>query len=156
LFERWAEGCHNIACLFRELVERGYKGSYGSVRDNLVRLLPTGRKQAAHALSKTSALPTSRQAAFLFLRRSEKLKGEELEQLCQVRQIDPEVELAYELVQQFAHMLRTRTGEHLDAWLNKVASSKLSELQAIATGIEMLCVHQHNPVDPLLGKLLET
>jgi transposase len=136
LFERWAEGCHNIACLFRELVERGYKGSYGSVRDNLVRLLPTGRKQAAHALSKTSALPTSRQAAFLFLRRSEKLKGEELEQLCQVRQIDPEVELAYELVQQFAHMLRTRTGEHLDAWLNKVASSKLSELQAFATGIE--------------------
>jgi transposase len=65
-----------------------------------------------------------------------KLKVEESGQLCQVRQIDPEVELAYELVQQFAHLLRTRTGEHLDAWLNKVASSKLSELQAFATGIE--------------------
>ncbi len=26
LFERWEEGCHNIACLFRELAERGYKG----------------------------------------------------------------------------------------------------------------------------------
>jgi transposase len=111
-------------------------GSYESVRDNLVRLLPTGRKNAANALSKTSALPTSRQAAFLFLRRPEKLNVEELEQLCKVRQIDPEVDLAYDLVQQFAQMLRTRTGEHLDAWLNKVESSKLSELQAFATGIE--------------------
>jgi transposase len=136
LFERWEEGCHNIACLFRELVERGHKGSYESVRDNLVRLLPTGRKNAANALSKTSALPTSRQAAFLFLRRPEKLNVEELEQLCKVRQIDPEVEQAYDLVQLFAQMVRTRTGEHLDAWLNKVASSKLSELQAFATGIE--------------------
>src|SRR5205807_7674674 len=62
LFERWAEGCHNIACLFRELVEQGYKGSYASVRDNLVRLLPTpGRKNEASPLSKAPALATSRQ-----------------------------------------------------------------------------------------------
>src|SRR5216683_1309326 len=46
LFGRWSEGCHNMACLFRELVERGYQGSYSSVRDHLVRLLPVGRKHA--------------------------------------------------------------------------------------------------------------
>ena len=28
----------------------------------------------------------------------------------------PEIDLAYDLVQQFAQMLRTRTGEQLDAW----------------------------------------
>src|SRR6266702_3432746 len=39
LFQRWQDGNHNMACLFRELVEQGYKGSYESVRDNLVRLL---------------------------------------------------------------------------------------------------------------------
>jgi hypothetical protein len=33
-------------------------------------------------------------------------------------------------------MLRTRTGAHLDAWLNQVASSKLPELQSFAAGIE--------------------
>lgn len=136
LFQRWEDGCHNIACLFREIVGQGYKGSYESVRDNLVRLLPTGRKNAAGALSKASALPTSRQAAFLFLRRPEKLNVEEQEQLCKLRQINPEVDLAYDLGQQFAQMLRTRTGEHLDAWLNKVESSKLPELQAFAAGIE--------------------
>jgi transposase len=136
LFQRWAEGCHTIACLFRELVEQGYKGSYESVRDNLVRLLPTGRKNAADSSSKVPALPTSRQAAFLFLHRPEKLRVEEQEQLYKLRQIHPEVDRAYDLVQQFAQMLRTRTGEHLDAWLAQVQSSKLPELQSFAAGIE--------------------
>ena len=75
LFQRWSEGCHNIACLFRELVEQGYQGSYASVRDNLVRLLPNGRKKEASSSAQAPALPTSRQAAFLFLRRPEKLAG---------------------------------------------------------------------------------
>ena len=88
LFERWAEGCHTIAGLFRELVERGYQGSYGSVYDNLVRLLPTGRKQAVDSSSKAPTLATSRQAAFLFLRRPEKLRVEEQETVAKLRQIN--------------------------------------------------------------------
>jgi transposase len=136
LFERWEDGCHNLACLFRELVEQGYKGSYESVRDNLVRLLPTGRKHEAFSSSKAPALPASRQAAFLFLRRPEELRVEEQEQLGKLRQINPEVDLAYDLVQQFAQMLRTRTGEHLDAWLTQVERSKLPELQSFAAGVE--------------------
>jgi Transposase len=39
-------------------------------------------------------------------------------------------------VQQFAQMLRTRTGEHLDAWLAQVENSKLPEFQSFAAGIE--------------------
>jgi hypothetical protein len=103
----------------RELVEQNYKGSYESVRDNLVRLLPTGRKNLANSSSKAPVLPTSRQAAFLFLHRSEELRVEEQETLVKLRQINPEVDLAYDLVQQFAQMLRTRTGDLLDAWLAK-------------------------------------
>ena len=136
LFGRWEDGCHNIACLFRELVERGYKGSYESVRDTLVRLLPTGRKNEASSSSRAPALASSRQAVFLFLRRPEKLRVEEQERLSKLRQINPEVDLAYDLVQQFAHMLRTRTGEHLDTWLAQVANSKLPELQSFASGVE--------------------
>jgi len=136
LFQRWSEGCHNMACLFRELVERGYKGSYGSVYGNLVRLLPTGRKHGASSSSKAPALPTSRQAVFLFLRRPEKLRVEEQETLVKLRQIHPEVDLAYELIQQFVQMLHTRTGGHLDTWLTQVANSKLPELQSFAAGVE--------------------
>ncbi len=135
LFQRWSEGCHNMACLFRELTEQDYQGSYASVRDNILRLLPTGRKNADSS-SKAPALATARQAAFLFLRRPEKLRVEEQEQLSKLRQINPEVALAYELVQQFAQMLRTRSGEHLDGWLDQVERSDLPELQSFATGIE--------------------
>jgi len=136
LFQRWEDGCHNRACLFRELVAQGYKGSYESVRDNLVRLLPTGRKNAPDSSSKAPALPPSRQAAFLFLHRPEELRVEEQETLVKLCQIHPAVDLAYDLVQQFAQMLRTRTGEHLDAWLTRVESSNLPELQSFAAGIE--------------------
>ncbi len=136
LILRWEDGCHNIACLFRELVEQGYQGSYESVRDNLVRLLPTGRKHEASSKSVAPALATSRHAAFLFLRRPEKLRVEEQETLVKLRQIHPEVDRAYDLVQQFVQMLRTRTGEHLDAWLARVQSSELPELQSFAAGVE--------------------
>lgn len=136
LFERWEGGCHNIACLFRELVEQGYKGSYASVRDNLARLLPTGRKNETCPSSKASVLATSRQAALLFLRRPDKLRVEERETVAKLRQIHPEVDRAYDLVQQFAQMLRTCTGEHLDGWLDQVEHSELPELQSFAAGVK--------------------
>jgi transposase len=137
LFQRWTQGCHNIAQLFRELEARGYQGSYASVHDNIVRrLLFDGRKTPGDSSSMPVPLPTPRQAAFVFLRRPEKLRTQEQETLVTLRQIDPEVDLAYGLVQQFAQMLRTRTAECLEAWLAQVQSSNLPELQSFATGIE--------------------
>jgi transposase len=67
---------------------------------------------------------------------SEELRVEEQEAVTRLRQIHPEVDLAYDLVQQFAQMLHTRTGERLDAWLAQVESSKLPELQSFAAGVE--------------------
>lgn len=137
LFQRWEQGCHNMACLYRELVEKGYQGSYASVRDTLVRRLPfDGRKTPASSSSKVPALATPRQAAFCFLRRPEKLSISEQETLRKLCQIHPEVDQAYDLVQQFVQMLRRRTGEHLDAWLEQVERSNLPELQSFAAGIE--------------------
>jgi transposase len=136
LIQRWEDGCHNIARLFRELVEQGYQGSYESVRDHLVRLLPNGRKKATDSSSQTPVLPNSRQAACLFVRRTERLRVEEQETLAKLRQVHAEVDLAYDLVQQFARMLRTRTGENLDAWLDQVDKSGLPELQSFAAGVK--------------------
>jgi transposase len=136
LRRRWEEGCHNMTSLFRELVEQGYKGSYASVRDNLLRLLPQGRKMPLDASLKTPALPTPREASFLFIHRPLDLETEGQEMLMQLRQLHPEVDLAYELVQQFARMLRTRTGEKLDAWLTQVADSRIPELLTFAKGVE--------------------
>lgn len=132
LFERWESGCHNIACLFRELVERGYKGSYASVYGPLVRLLPQGRKHGPTADAVSPAPLRARQATFLFLRRPEGLSAEEQETLLQLCQTHPEVDRTYDLVQQFAQMLRTRTGERLDAWLAEVCESQIPEFQSFA------------------------
>jgi transposase len=137
IFQRWAQGCQNIAQLFRELEARGYRGSYASVHDNIVRRLQfDGRKTPTNASSKTTPLPTPRQAAFLFLRCPEKLRVQEQERLVKLCQINLEVNLAYDLVQQFAQMLRSRRGESLDAWLAQVENSNLPELQSFASGIE--------------------
>ena len=137
LVQRWAQGCHNMAQLFQELVAQGYQGSYASVRDNIVRRLQfDGRKTPTGTSSKEPLLPSPRQAAFLFLRSPEKLRVEEQETLVKLRHIDWEVDLAYDLVQQFAHMLRQRQGERLDAWLAQVQSSKLPELQSFEASVE--------------------
>ena len=50
-------------------------------------------------------------------------------------QPDQRVEAA-DLVRQFVQMVRTRTGERLDAWLEQVERSTLPELQSFAAGIE--------------------
>jgi transposase len=136
IFQRWESGCHNMAGLFRELVALGYKGSYESVRDHIVRQLPEGKKNAARGDVLSPAPLPSRQATFLFLRRPEELSAEEQESILMLRQSHPEIDLAYDLVQQFAQMLRTRTGEHLHAWLAKVVDSQIPELQSFTLGIE--------------------
>ncbi len=58
------------------------------------------------------------------------------ETLALLRSLHPEVDQAYELVQQFTKMLRTRTGEQLDTWLQKVRESSIRELQGFVTGRE--------------------
>lgn len=136
LRKRWEEGCHNMTRLFQELVQQGYKGSYASARDNMMRLTSQGRKMPLASSLKTPALPTSREASFLFILRPLDLETEEQEMLTHLRQLHPEVDLAYKLVQQFAQMLRTRTGEQLDTWLALVADSHIPELLNFAKGIE--------------------
>lgn len=125
--------------LHQELRERGYQGSYEAMRHILVRVfpkeqkwqrIPSGKDEQPHlALS-------SREAMWLFLRRPEKLTAKErqsLEQLCQSHE---EVALAYRLVQQFAQMLRTRSGGQLDAWLDAVLATSLADLHSFAKGIK--------------------
>jgi transposase len=136
LFQRWEAGCHNMVRLHQELVAQGYQGSYASVRDHIIRRLPEGKKNGAKGSELAPAPLPSRQATFLFLARSEQLDAEEQESVCQLRQIHPEVNLVYDLVQEFAQMLRTRTGEKLDTWLAKAEASQIPELRSFVQGVE--------------------
>ena len=73
---------------------------------------------------------------FLFLRRPVELDAEEQDTLAQLRSLHPEVDQTYELVQQFAQMLRTRTGERLDDWLSSVRGSHIRELHGFVRSIQ--------------------
>jgi hypothetical protein len=127
LFQRWNSGCHNMVRLHQELVAQGYKGSYASVRDHLIRRLPAGKKYGSQETRLSPAPPPVRQVTFLFLRRPEDLTEEEQGTILRLRQSCPELDLVYDLVQEFATMLRTRTGEKLDAWLAKAIASQIPE-----------------------------
>ncbi len=63
------------------------------------------------------------------------LTAEEQTMLTRIRQIHPELDLAYALAQQFVQMMRTRTGEQLDACLEAVASSSLTDLQSFVGSV---------------------
>ncbi len=108
LFQQWESGCHNMVRLHQELVARGYKGSYASVRDHLIRRLPGGKKNGSHGARLSPAPLPARHVTFLFLRRPEDLTEEERGTMLQLRQSHPELDLAYTLVQEFAKMLGTR------------------------------------------------
>jgi transposase len=121
-----------MAQIYREVVLKGYKGSYASVH-----ALVTSLQQGGDQLfpPQNIILVSSQQATWLFLRRPEELIAKEratVELLCD---LDAEVALAYTLVQQFALMLRTQTGEHLDAWLEAVTASSLTSLHAFVASI---------------------
>jgi transposase len=51
------------------------------------------------------------------------------------RSLHPEVDQAYELVQQFREMVRTRTGQQLDDWLSRVKKSHIREFQSFVAGV---------------------
>jgi transposase len=76
------------------------------------------------------------QATWLFFRKADELKPEERERLRQLRQASPQLETAYQLVEQFLRMVRERTGEQLAAWLAFVQASQLEAFASFATGVQ--------------------
>jgi hypothetical protein len=52
-----------------------------------------------------------------------------------LRQASPQLEVAYQLVDDFLHMLREPTGEQLDSWLKKVEISQLPAFHTFVTGV---------------------
>ncbi len=144
LWKRWQQGCHTGAQLERELRAKGYKGSQHGIYRYLetlkaAKLAPSKHQSAAKPASsiQPDALLTlsASQATWLFFRRSEDLKPEEQETLRQLRQASPQLEVAYQLVDDFLHIVRERTGEQLDSWLKRVETSQLPAFQTFVAGV---------------------
>jgi transposase len=134
--KRQSQGYGNLMGIYRELQALGYQGSYANVCAQFANSSPKQvRKKQAASSPPEPAFPSARQAMWLFLRHQEELTTQEKETVEKLRQLHESIDLAYLLVQQFLQMVRTRTGERLDAWLEAVASSSLTDLQSFANSV---------------------
>lgn len=142
VLKRWDEGGRNGAQLYQELRQQGYRGSQKALYRYLARLRPVGSTHRRNPAGKEEPSPTgplerlsTRRSTWLFMRKAEDLSEEEHKELAQIRQASLEIEVAYQLVQTFLQMLRDRSGQHLETWLNAAETSHLPEFETFAAGV---------------------
>jgi len=142
LEQRWRQGCHNTAQLWRELREQGFRGSYSSVPARLAewqaQLPPeqrrwNGQRPLAHAVA---TVPTPGAMVWWLLGRREKLTAEQAAYLERLTTLRPQLALARELVQEFFALTRRRDAAALEPWRERVAASGLVELQRFSVGLQ--------------------
>jgi transposase len=154
IFQRWQQGCRNSVQIYDEITARGYSGSTSLLRNFLAGVRKQHKETtAAQALtsektSETSSIQndlppkpsTTRRmsptkASWLLVSRKEKLDQRQHEYVEQIRQSHPDLEVAYQLAQQFVLMVAEHRAEDLDAWLVQAEESGLPELCKMVKGI---------------------
>ena len=143
ILRRWQEGCHNGRRLYREIQEQGYVHAASNVARLVAELrradlggTTTGRTQGGVVLPEEAAVPTSRQATMLFLKREEELNADQEVYLERLVQLDEAVADAYWLTQGFARMVRDLDGEKLDGWLEEAEACGASAVRRFAAGLK--------------------
>ncbi|MBA3332080.1 MAG: transposase [Actinobacteria bacterium] len=136
LQQRWAEGCRNRSRLYREIRLLGYQHSARTASLFLKRLEQDPSASAAVSSRPTvTRVPSARHVASLLVGRKDRLPEEERDYLTRLCDQGPTIALAYDLAQEFADMARERTGYGFDAWLTRVTTSGIPELDRFARGL---------------------
>jgi transposase len=152
LERRLQEGCENASQLWREIQEKGYAGTRRQVsrwvQIHRTQPSPSSRKDTLPVSSKppveetilantraNDILPSARQLAWLLVLAPEALSMEEKAVLQRIQQ-DAEVEIVYQLAQQFMNLVRQHESGQLDLWLESCAQSGVGNLQTFAEGIQ--------------------
>lgn len=138
LTERWLAGCHNRQQLHQELQQKyQYKGSYSSIRRAVRQIINRiGQQPSADKIIERGSRPLSaRQAAWLLMSPSEKLKPEQELKRQLLCKISPTVDHAYQLAQSFAGMIRERKAGTLDNWLDEAVKSGIKEFKNFAVNL---------------------
>ena len=135
---RIAEGVVNVATLHRQLTERGFRGSYGSVYAFVTKRLGAAGKKRKRLNAATPPVPrppSARQLSFAWVRRPEKRKPPEQARLDAIRGCSVELAAALDLADGFADLIRKKSTETLSAWLVRGEASSDPDLRRFAEGI---------------------
>jgi transposase len=133
LDQRWNEGCHNAAQLWREIQEQGFRG-----RLRTVQRWVAGRRGAdptPPGLGRTTRAwptPSKQRAAWLVVADPEKMDATEQRFVDALIARSPELGGLVGLARRFSAMVRRRQAELLDGWL---AAAKGSALARFADGL---------------------
>ena len=135
---RLAEGFINVADLHRQLTERGFKGSYGSVYAFVTKRLGAAGKQRERLNAADPPVPrppSARQLSFEWARRPEKRKPPEQARLDAIRGCSVELAAALDLADGFADLIRKQSSATLAEWLARGEASSDPDLRRFAEGI---------------------
>jgi transposase len=135
---RLAEGFVNVADLHRQLTERGFKGSYGSVYAFVTKRLGAAgmrRDRLNAANPSVPAPPSARQLSFEWARRPEKRKPPEQARIDAIRACSDELAAVLDLADGFADLIRKRSSATLGEWLARGEASPDTDLRRFAEGV---------------------
>jgi hypothetical protein len=155
LRQRWEEGCHNVAQLHRELLERGFRGAASALRAYLApwRLQPPlelgrARGQLPHRAT-LWATSTPRCASWLLLRcqrgKLSQKAGRNVEQSEKEAFAEAfvdclgarcaDVQIARTLCLSFFAMVRGGCADALEGWMKDARASGIVELSGLTMGL---------------------
>jgi transposase len=153
LEQQLATGHDNAVQLWRELCEKhGFTGSRALVSRWVAQhrqlvpppetVCPSPRRRGRPPAPATipSAPPqrhlSARKAAWLLVCRREELAADEQSMVERLCSHSPSVDTAYQLAQDFIHMVREREAAEFDGWLSQARASGIAELQSFVVGLE--------------------
>lgn len=135
LRQRWQEGCHNAAELFKEIVSLGYRGGTTMVRNylNTLRHPPTAvQKKGGEKIS-------VRQVAMWTLRKDTDRTPRQQAILDRLEELHTPFQCAYEFAQRFLVMIRQcprtdQTGAFRE-WLSEALACEVGAIRAFAASL---------------------
>lgn len=144
IVQRWNEGCHNAAQIYREIVPKGFEGRLTIVRAHFASLriragIPARvRRPLGHPISheRVRRWPTPRSFAWLVTQPPALREPEDQRRLDFVKQNHQRLNATIEAAQAFADMVRQRQPDQLVDWIQNVMGSGLKTMQRFARGIQ--------------------
>ena len=112
----------------------GFTGGYHTVWRAAQQLLPLARAQQPAPRPPVRPL-SSRQVAWLLVRRSDELKPEDKQLLTALCGSSEPIATAHQLTQAFYRLVRQRKVDELDPWLASAQQADIPELRRFAEGL---------------------
>lgn len=143
LKQRWNEGCHNMAELYREVCSQGFTGGQRTVNDYLSswreQLPPLMRRKRRAAIANYPIPvhpPSTRKTTWLLLKKEKASTEFEQSFLSKLKEICPAIKIVEELAGEFINLVKNRNANELDKWLEKAGKSQVVEMKSFANGIK--------------------